>query len=141
MGLERESSWRDCLECNSALKAFPNPGKAKSLIQMAQTRLAFLKTLDLNESSANFLFEGYYSSLVELLHALVILAGFKVNNHICLGFYLRDILNKPSLFAVFDDLRFKRNSSVYYGRLMDFAVAQDAIQKAGKLTNELLKLL
>ena len=141
MNPEKESSWQDCLECKSSLRVSPNPAKAKSLIQMAQSRWTFLKTLALNEQSANFLFEGHYSSLIELLHALVLLVGFKINNHLCLGFYLRDVLNKPALFAVFDDLRFKRNSLVYYGKFMDFAVVQEALQKADNLINDLLKLL
>jgi len=82
-------------------------------------------------------FEGYYSSILEMLHAIVVLEGYKVNNHICLGYYLRDVLKNDELFRFFDDCRFKRNSLVYYGKRMDFEIAKDSIEKAKKLIKEL----
>jgi hypothetical protein len=67
--------------------------------------------------------------------------GFNVLNHICLGFYLRDILKREDLFIVFDDLRYKRNSLTYYGKKMDFDIAKQAIDKCKILILELNKLL
>ena len=72
-----------------------------------------------------------------MLHAMLLFQGFKVSNHICLGYYLRDVLNKVNLFRWFDDCRFKRNSLVYYGRKMDFETAKHAIQKCKSLIKEL----
>jgi uncharacterized protein (UPF0332 family) len=86
-------------------------------------------------------FEDYYSSVLELLHTIVLLEGYNVGNHVCLGYYLRDILKEEHLFRIFDDCRFKRNSLVYYGKRMDFETAKDAIKKAEKLIAELKKLI
>jgi hypothetical protein len=72
-----------------------------------------------------------------LIHAILLLDGFKVNNHICVGFYIRDVLDKQSLFRIFDDSRYKRNSLVYYGKKMDFEVAKDTIDKCKLLIKEL----
>ena len=67
--------------------------------------------------------------------------GYKVNNHICLGYFLRDKLDKKSLFRLFDDCRYKRNSLMYYGRKMDFETAKSAIKKCEQLMDELLLLI
>ncbi len=132
----KESSWSECLSCNSAIKITPDKEKAASLIETAEERIKY-SLRELTEKNANFVFEGYYSSILELVHALVLLDGYKVNNHICLGFYIRDILKNGEMFRLFDDCRFKRNSLVYYGKRMDFETAKDSIEKAKRLFKEL----
>ena len=135
----KESSWDECLNYSSAIKITPDKEKAASLVETAHDRIRFsLKKL--SEKNANYVFEGYYSSILEMIHAIVILDGYKVNNHICLGYYLRDILKNDELFRIFDDSRFKRNSLVYYGKRMDFETAKDTIKKAKKLIKELKKI-
>ena len=136
----KEASWDDCVSSNSSIKITPDKEKAKSLVETADGRIDF-SAKELNVKNANYVFEGYYSSILELLHALVLLEGYKVNNHVCLGFFLRDILKREDLFRVFDDCRYKRNSLVYYGKRMDFETAKNAIEKAKKLVKELKNLL
>jgi|SRR3989338_7421720 len=132
----KEASWDECLNYNSAIKITPDKEKAASLIETAEDRIEF-SLRELTEKNANYVFEGYYSSILEMLHAIVVLEGYKVNNHICLGYYLRDVLKNDELFRFFDDCRFKRNSLVYYGKRMDFEIAKDSIEKAKKLIKEL----
>ena len=136
----KESSWGECLDYNSSVKVTPDEEKSKSLIETAEERIEF-SARELTAKNVNFVFEGYYSSILELLHAIVILGGYKVNNHICLGYYLRDVLKNEELFRIFDDCRFKRNSLVYYGKRMDFETAKDSIQKAKKLIKELNNII
>ncbi|MEK6892234.1 MAG: hypothetical protein AABX25_03550 [Nanoarchaeota archaeon] len=136
----KESSWGECLNYSSTIKITPDKEKAASLIETAEDRIKY-SIMELTEKNANYVFEDYYSSILELLHALVLLNGYKVNNHICLGFYLRDALKKDEMFRLFDDCRFKRNSLVYYGKRMDFETAKDSIEKAKRLLKELKKLL
>ncbi len=136
----KEASWDDCLYSNSAVKVTPDKEKAKSLIETSEDRIKF-SIRDLNEKTANYIFEDYYSSVLELAQALVILDGYKINNHVCLGFFLRDILEKEDLFRLFDDCRYKRNSLVYYGKRMDFETAKDAIEKTKKLMNKLKSII
>ena len=125
---------------NSSIKVTPDKEKSKSLIETAEERIDF-SARELTEKNANYIFEGYYSSILEMIHAIVILDGYKVNNHICLGYYLRDILKNDELFRLFDDCRFKRNSLVYYGKRMDFDTAKESIKKAKKLINELKNII
>jgi len=136
----KEASWDDCLYSNSSVKITPDKGKAKSLIETAEERIKFTNK-ELNENTINYIFEDYYSSILEIVHAIVILKGFKVNNHICLGFFIRDVLNREDLFRIFDDCRFKRNSLTYYGKRMNFEIAKDAIEKSRKLLSEFKKIL
>ena len=136
----KESSWDECINHNSSIKVTPDKEKSKSLIETAEERIDF-SARELTEKNANYIFEGYYSSILEMIHAIVILDGYKVNNHICLGYYLRDILKNDELFRLFDDCRFKRNSLVYYGKRMDFDTAKESIKKAKKLINELKNII
>ncbi len=132
-----ESTWRECIESNSSLRISPDKSKAKSLLDTARERNVFLNEISIKEGNANYIFEGYYSSALEMMHALLFFRGYKVNNHICLGFYMRDILKREDLFRLFDNCRFKRNSLIYYGRKMDFETAKSAIKECERLIKEL----
>ena len=132
----KESRWEECIECYSAIKITPDALKAKSLVKIADGRLKYLQNQKITTSNANYIFEGIYASINEIMHAIAISEGYKIINHVCLGFFLRDFLKDAALFRLFDDLRYKRNSLVYYGKEMDFEVAKDSIEKAEKMIRE-----
>ncbi len=139
--MNKESTWEECIESSASLKVTPNRPKIRSLIETATGRVQFLVEINIKESNANYIFENYYSSVLELMHALVLCHGYNVGNHICLGYYLRDILRNDYLFRLFDDCRSKRNSLIYYGRKMDFEIAKLGIEKSKKLITELKIML
>lgn len=139
--MKKESTWKECIESNSSIKISPDKGKAKSLHSTALGRIDFLNSITYNKTNSNYIFEGYYASALEMLHSILILNGFKVSNHICLGYFLRDVLKKEHLFRLFDDCRYKRNSLVYYGRQMDFDIAKASIKKCEQLIKELSRLV
>ncbi len=139
--MKKEASWDDCIESNSSISITQDKAKAKSLLDTALGRNLFLSKNMVNKNTANYIFEGYYSSVLENLHALILLDGYKVKNHICLGYYLRDILNENDLFLIFDDCRFKRNSLIYYGRKMDLETSKQAIKRCKELIQSLNKII
>jgi hypothetical protein len=139
--VRKELFWEDCIFNKSCLKTLPDEAKAKSLIDTAKGRIDYLQRNVIDKISVNYIFENYYTSMLEFLHAVVILSGFKVRNHICLGFYLRDVLTKEDLFSLFDDCRTKRNSLVYSGKRMEFEVAKESVSKCKILIRELGKLI
>jgi len=139
--MNRESNWNDCLETFSSVKITPDRAKANSIIETSLGRIEFAEEKEIKENNANYIFEDYYSSVLELMHAITILDGFKVSNHICLGYYLNDILKQAKLFRLFDDCRYKRNLLLYYGKRMDFETANNAIQKCKTLIKELSTIL
>lgn len=142
----KDGSWDECRFNNHAISISADRQKAKSLVETAKARVEFIQKYAIDESNARFVFEAYYTSAAEMLHAFLILRGFKVENHICLGFYIRDILKDERLFLAFDKCRFNRNSVVYYGKAIDketaiisIAKAKIVIEETGKLIEEKLK--
>ncbi|MBU0665892.1 MAG: hypothetical protein ABIC91_05520 [Nanoarchaeota archaeon] len=136
-----EASWNDCIDSNDSIRITPDKAKAKSLIETADGRVKYQQEITVKKENANYIFESYYTTVLELLHALIIIAGYKVKNHLCLGFYLKDVLKRDDLFRKFDDLRYKRNSLTYYGKRMDFETAKKAIAQSTKLSQEIKSLI
>ncbi len=137
----KESSWNECLENNNAIEITKDTAKAKSLIEIAKARIKFLEGNRIDGENSIFIFEGHYSSALELLHALVLLKGFKVINHVCIGHYIKDVLKRKDLFRIFDDIRIKRNFLLYYGKKMEFETAKASIEKIKTLIAETEKLI
>jgi len=136
----KEASWIDCIEAKSSIKISTDKQKASSLIETSKERIK-QSAKELNKNNANFVFEDYYSSVLELIHAIVLIKGYNVKNHICLGYYIKDILKREDLFLIFDDCRYKRNSLTYYGKRMDFETAKATINKCKILIKEIEKIL
>ena len=133
----RERSWDDCLSSFSARKVSKDISRARSLVETASERISLIS--EINSKNCNFVFEDYYTSIIEVLQANAFRNGFNILNHICLGYYLRDCLGREDLFNVFDDLRYKRNSLTYYGNRMEFETAKLAIKKCKVVLRELKK--
>ena len=107
----KETNWNDCINNNSARKISSDVKRADSLVETAKARTRLIKGI--NEKNGNFVFEDYYTSLLELLQAMTFRKGFNILNHICLGYYLRDIMKRDDLYSILDYLRYKRNSRTY----------------------------
>ena len=120
-------------------KTTADPTHIRSLIHMSLERVHFLKSAD--QDHPNFIFEGLYTSIVELLHALAMKSGIKIDNHICLAYYLGEMIGRKDLFRTFNDLRYKRNSLVYYGKIMKEEAAEQSVAKARALLAEIGKLI
>ena len=133
----KSASWNDCLLNSSAKTITPDIKRAESLIETANERINLIE--EVTEKNCNFIFEDYYTSLLELLQAMTFKKGFNISNHICLGYYLRDVLKREDLYILFDDLRYKRNSLTYYGSRMDYETAKQSIEKCKKIIKELKK--
>lgn len=131
----KEANFDDCLFKKTAKKITPDLKRAKSLIETAEDRISLIK--EINKKNCNFVFEDFYTSMLEILQAKLFLEGYNVLNHICLGFYLKDVLKRDDLFNIFNDLRYKRNSLTYYGNRMDFETAKHSIKISKKIIKEL----
>ncbi|MCD6576031.1 MAG: hypothetical protein J7K73_02640 [Nanoarchaeota archaeon] len=135
----KESSWKECIESGNSRTITPDILRAESLIEVSADRIKSASAI--NGKNCNFVFEDYYTSTLELIQALALINGFKVSNHLCLGFFLRDFLKREDLFRIFDDLRYKRNMLTYYGKRMEFEVCREAINKCKDLIKKLKELL
>ncbi len=131
-----KSSWEECLEDNTAKIVTPDISRAKSLIETAKERISLIN--EINEKNCNFVFEDYYTSLLEILQSIAFKKGYNILNHICLGYFLKDVLKRDDLFIIFDDLRYKRNSLTYYGNKMDFETSKQAIKNCKRIIKALI---
>jgi len=131
----REEDWNDCIINNIAIKVSPNNQRAKALVETSKERIEQITKI--TKKNSNFVFEDYYTSIIELLQAKAFQEGYNIINHICLGFYLRDHLRRQDLYVIYDDLRYKRNALTYYGSRMDYETAKEAIEKSIVLMVEL----
>ncbi len=131
----KDTNWNDCLINKSAKNITPDIKRAESLIETANERISLIK--EINEKNCNFIFEDYYTSLLELLQAMAFKKGFNILNHLCIGYYLRDVLKREDLYILFDDIRYKRNALTYYGSRMDYETAKKAIEKCKELINKI----
>ena len=111
-----ENTWEDCLSNYSAISTTPDLHKAKALMDTADSRTEAMSKIPTNSGYLSIVFENYYSSSMEYVQALAIVHGLKITNHVCLGYFLRDVLTKKKLFRIFDKCRRDRNSIVYYGK-------------------------
>jgi hypothetical protein len=128
----KENSWNECLFNNFAIKVTPDKNKALSLIDVANGRIKFIKR---QNTDLNYVFEAYYASLIEYVHAFLIMEGYKVLNHLCLGYYIRDELNLKSEFHEYELLRRNRNNLVYYGSKLSLRACEDNLIICLKLIN------
>lgn len=129
-------NWKECLE-NNVKKINPDILRAKSLIETSKERISIIN--EINQRNSNFVFEDYYTSMIEIIQALAFQKGYNILNHICLGYFIKEVLNKENVFWIFEDLRYKRNSLTYYGKRMDFPIAKHAIKDCQKIIDYLLK--
>ncbi|MFT4326926.1 MAG: hypothetical protein ACMXYK_05475 [Candidatus Woesearchaeota archaeon] len=132
----KHNSWSDCLNSNTAKIVSPDILRSKSLFETAQERIAIIT--DIHSKNCNFVFEDYYTSILEMIQAIAFLEGFNILNHLCTKFYLEEHLQEAYLAALFEDLRYKRNNLTYYGNKMDFETAQETIANAKKIMQNLI---
>lgn len=118
-----ENTWDDCLSGYSAMSITPDMRKARALIDMADSRIEMIREVTDKPEYSSVIFENYYSSAMEYVQAVAIANGLKIVNHICLGYFLRDMLGKPKFFRIFDRCRRDRNSIVYYGKQLPHDIA------------------
>ncbi len=135
----KESSWKECIESGNSRNITPDILRAESLIEVSMDRIN--SVADINERNCNFVFEDYYTSVLELIQALALINGFKISNHLCLGFFLKDFLKREDLFHIFDDLRYKRNMLTYYGKRMEFDICKETINKCKGLIKEIKRII
>ncbi|PIO00412.1 hypothetical protein COT72_01760 [archaeon CG10_big_fil_rev_8_21_14_0_10_43_11] len=95
----KEKDWADCLTNKSAKTVSPDVLRAESLKETAKERINLIKKI--TEKNCNFVFEDYYTSLLELLQAIAFKEGFNVLNHVCIGFYIRDMLKREKIYSCY----------------------------------------
>lgn len=121
--------WKTCINEGNAIKITPNKQRALFLVKRAEKTLAVMGKIKLDNENSSIFFTNYYDALLEMLHAIMYSNGYKVKNHYCLGYYLRDVIKDAEAFRIFDRARIIRNSVLYYGENLDINAADEIIEQ------------
>lgn len=131
----------ECLKKRIAKEVNEDKELIASLLKTSQNKLDSEKKLELNEVTATSKISLLYDSLRELLEALAIRNGYKIYNHECYTYFLKEILNESIKGDEFDDLRKVRNSINYYAEDISVEEAKAVLERIRKLREEILKLI
>ncbi|MEK6833001.1 MAG: hypothetical protein AABY32_03045 [Nanoarchaeota archaeon] len=112
-----------------------------SLIKSSKNKLSSGQKLKLNEITSSSKISLLYDSLREILEALAIKNRYKIYNHECYAYFLKEILNEIAKGDEFDELRKIRNSINYYGKDISVNEAKNVLERIKKLREEILKLI
>src|SRR3989344_3440383 len=112
-----------------------------SLIKTSQNKFDSERKLELSEVTSSSKISLLYDSLRELLEALAIKNGYKIYNHECYTYFLKEILNESIKGAEFDELRKIRNGINYYAKGISVEEAIDVLERIRKLRGEVTNLL
>lgn len=83
--------WKDCVKEGVVRKSFHDKERAKSLSKEAKERIDnYAGRIKIDDMNARFVVEEYYESIIELVHALMSLKGFRCYSHDCAIEFLRE---------------------------------------------------
>lgn len=133
--------FNECLKKRIAKEVNEDKELIASLLKTSQNKLDSEKKLELDEITATSKISLLYDSLRELLEALAIRNGYKIYNHECYTYFLKEILNESIKGDEFNDLRKIRNSINYYAKDISVEEAKDVLERIRKLREEIVKLI
>jgi hypothetical protein len=133
--------FNECLKKKVAKEIHQDKELIDSLLKTSKNKFYSENELKLNEVTAASKISLLYDSLRELLEALAIKSGYKIYNHECYTYFLKEILNESFKGDEFDDLRKIRNSINYYAKDISVEEAKEVLKRIAKLRMEILKLI
>jgi len=133
--------FNECIKKRIAKEVKEDKELIASLIKTSKNKLDSEKKLELSKVTSGSKISLLYDSLREILEALAIKNGYKIYNHECYTYFLKEILNESIKGAEFDELRKIRNSINYYAKDISVEEAIDVLERIRKLRVEIIKLL
>ena len=133
--------FEECIKKRIAKEVNKDEELIKSLLKTSKNKLNSEEKLRLDEITSVSKISSLYDSLRELLEALTLKNGFKIYNHECYTYFLKEILNKNMIAEEFDELRKIRNSVNYYGKEISIQEAKEVLERIADLRLSILELL
>ncbi|MFH0987009.1 MAG: hypothetical protein V1911_03080 [Candidatus Micrarchaeota archaeon] len=132
--------WEDCKE-EMVKEVAPNKERAKSLSKMAERRLKFIQGKR-SSKEVEFIVEGYYETIKELITALLSIKGYKSYSHECLVLFLAKFYKEfeSDEIELIDQLRRIRNDIMYRGESVALDYLNRKEDKIKSLINKLSEL-
>jgi hypothetical protein len=111
-------------------KVSKDMGTARSLIEKAEKRMRFVKSIKITDDNASFVFEEIYTVIRECAQCLMIADGYKSkSSHEAAIAFIADKYREfgEKLVVDFDRYRKMRNDSVYRDNYVSADVAAEAM--------------
>ena len=83
----------------------------------------------------------FYDALRELLECVALVKGYKIYNHECYTYFLKEIIRESEKSDEFDSIRKIRNAVNYYGKELKPKQAEDLIKRIRNLRSFVLNIL
>ncbi len=118
------------IENQMVRKGSPDKGEAESLLKKAEGRLKYsIKTREINENTASYVFEDIYECLREAAQSLMAIKGYKPYSHEALISFLREFFEFTEAdIKSFDRYRILRNKTVYRGEFISEETCREALE-------------
>lgn len=133
--MNKNTDWKSCMDSLTAKRIKPDEDKIKSLLKASKRKLESEGRLGMDEVTSTSKFSLAYESLRELLEALAIKNGYKIYNHECYTYFLKEIIDESTKGDEFDAIRKIRNGVNYYGKELAPQQAEKMIKQIKELRN------
>ena len=104
-----------CTKLRVAKAVKPDTNLAKSLLESSAKKMKSQSMLRTDDDTAASKVTLAYDALREMLEAVSVLRGYKIYNHECYTYFIKEVLGDSRLGDKFDRLRRIRNGINYYG--------------------------
>ncbi len=118
------------LNSNLARKGSPDIAQAKALITKAEGRIKFsIKSREINENTASYIFEDIYECLREASQSLMSLKGYKPYSHEAIISFLKEFCSfSESDINFLNQYRILRNKSIYGGERISAVKCKESLR-------------
>lgn len=135
--------WKSCIQRNVVKEVKEDNNLKEGLIKESQKKKETDKIIPLNDITASTKISIIYDVLRETLEAVAIVKGYKVYNHECYVYFLKEVLKESYWGDEFDQFSIIRNDLSYNGKNVTAAEAKLILEKMKaleeKITNKYLK--
>lgn len=128
--------WQECIKNRTIKRVSRDSELIKSLMITSRNKETSASYLEINDITYASVITLYYDALRELLEALALREGYKIYNHECYVYFLKDVLKKEDISNAFNRIRKIRNSINYYGEELSIKEAEATISDIKKLILE-----
>lgn len=133
--------FKECIKRRIAKEVSKDEELIKSLLKTSKNKLESEEKLKLDEITSGSKISLLYDSLREFLEALALKNRYKIYNHECYTYFLKEILSRNTLAEEFDELRKIKNSINYYGKEISIQEANEILIRIKDLRNKIWELL
>ncbi|MBU2589158.1 MAG: hypothetical protein KJ939_03555 [Nanoarchaeota archaeon] len=131
--------WKGCIKKNLVKEIKVDENLIKSLINSAKVKIDAEESIPKKFSEPKI--SLIYDALRMFLEGLALKNKFKIYNHECYVFFLKEILKRSDLASKFDKARKIRNAINYYGKRINEKESKQIIKEIKLLIKELQNLL